>query len=117
MSHAYHASPPTYVPTYPTTYHYGHIFSMADCSVHLELVMLQSQPGMTEKVSQRSVHNGLTPPYLSGDSLKENLALTEQVCVSTAVSQRQTNTHSKVKGSLDNASVWVLRCVVVSPLT
>lgn len=50
MSHAYHASPPTYVPTYPTTYHYGHIFSMADCSVHLELVMLQSQPGMTEKV-------------------------------------------------------------------
>lgn len=94
MSHAYHASPPTYVPTYPTTYHYGHIFSMADCSVHLELVTLQSQPGMIEKDSQRPVHNGLTPSYLSGDSLKENLGLTEQVCVNAAVSQMQQDKYS-----------------------
>lgn len=92
MSHAYHASPPTYIPTYPTTYHYGHISSMADCSVHLELVMLQSQPGMIEKDSQRSVHSGLTPPYLSGDSLKEKsrfdrASVRQHCCVTNAAGQ------------------------------
>ena len=58
---------------------------MDDCIAHLELIIVQSQPGMTEYDFHPSAHNWLTPPSISGDSLSENETLTEQTYVYAAV--------------------------------
>lgn len=77
MSHAYHASTPTHTLTYPTTYHYDPILGKADCPVHLELVRVQSQPGMTEEYCQRYSQRTMERPNLAspGKRFRENLAL------------------------------------------
>lgn len=68
-SHACPESTPPYILTYrnhhPTTYHYGHILSMDDCPAHLELIIVKSQPGVTEWDFRPSVHNGPTAPKVS----------------------------------------------------
>lgn len=76
MSHADHASTPTHTLTYPTTYHYDPILGKADCPVHLEPVIVQSRPGMTEKHSQRYSQRTMERPNLAspGKHFRENPA-------------------------------------------
>lgn len=65
----YHNTPPpllhpklTYRNHHSTTCHYGHILTMDDCSTHLELITLKSEPGMTEWDFRTSIYSGPTPP-------------------------------------------------------
>lgn len=52
---------------HPTTYHYSHIWSTRDCSTHLELIIVKSQPGMTEWDFRQCVHEAPTAPNVSGN--------------------------------------------------